>query len=240
MFYIKMADLIIRIHNYFDYVREMCRDYIMDIETADIKADMDVEVTKEDIINEYEAAEVPVSPGYCESICIYRKISSMLIKYDGFVMHAACICADDNVYAFCAKSGVGKSTHLGLWKKVYGDKVKIINGDKPIIRYIEDKFFVYGTPWCGKEGWNINARSPLHAICFLRREKVNTIERMNNQDAIRYLASQILLPRDRQELIDYFTIIDIMLRNIPCYSLGCNMEEEAAAVAYEGMRAGDL
>lgn len=236
MFYINMGDLIICIHNHFDYVKEMCRDYI--VENDSVRADMEIEVTKEDIINEYKAATVAVTPGYCESICIYRSISTMLVRHDGFIMHAACISADDKVYAFCARSGVGKSTHLGLWKEVYGDKVEIINGDKPIVRYIDGRFYVYGTPWCGKEGWNVNTRSPLHAICFLRREKVNTIERMDSAEAIRYLASQILLPRDRQEMADYLTIIDTMLRSIPCYSLGCNMDREAAVIAYEGMKDG--
>lgn len=238
MFYIKMADLIIRIHNHFDYVENMCSDYITDMEEESCAADMDIHVTREDIIKEYEASGSASAPGYCESICIYRKISSLLIKHNGFVMHAACICADGKVYAFCAKSGVGKSTHLALWKKVYGEKVKIINGDKPIVRYINGKFFVYGTPWCGKEGWNINTRGELYAICFLRRENINIIERMQNSDAVKYLASQILIPRDGKEIADYFTIIDAMLRNIPCYSLGCNMDEEAAKTAYEGMKDG--
>lgn len=235
MFYIEMAELIIRIRNRYDYVKKMCRDYIVEFPDMLPSVDMDIRVTQEDIIKECESSNIEVYPDYCESICIYRKINNLLIHHNGFVMHAACVLMDGNVYAFCAKSGVGKSTHLGLWKRVYGDRARIINGDKPIIRYKEGRFMLYGTPWCGKEGWNINTSSPLKAICFIRRDSVNTIERMSNEQAVKYLIHQILLPKDRQEIVEYLNIIDAMLTSIPCYSLGCNMDEEAARIAYEGM-----
>lgn len=45
-------------------------------------------------------ASIPCTPDYCESICIYRQISSHLIQYDAFLMHGACIEYDGNVYAF--------------------------------------------------------------------------------------------------------------------------------------------
>ena len=40
-----------------------------------------------------------------------------------------------------------------------GDRVTVINDDKPIIRKIDGEFYVYGTPWQGKEsiGKNIPA-----------------------------------------------------------------------------------
>ena len=30
-------------------------------------------------------------------------------------------------------------------------------------------------------------------------------------------------------------MIDVLLKTTPCYLLSCNMEEEAAVVAYQGM-----
>jgi hypothetical protein len=55
--------------------------------------------------------------GYLESICLYRFICLNLPQNDSFVMHAAVIEADNKAYAFTARSGTGKSTHISLWKK---------------------------------------------------------------------------------------------------------------------------
>jgi hypothetical protein len=138
-------------------------------------------------------------------------------------------------YAFAAKSGTGKSTHISLWKKVFGDTVRIINGDKPIIRYVDGKFFAYGTPWCGKEGFGVNDRVPLKALCFIDRAEENSIIRLAPEYALNRIFGQILMPEDAENLDALFSLLDDTLRNIPCYRLRCNMEPEAAAVSYEAM-----
>lgn len=62
------------------------------------------------------------------------------------MVHSSAIKYNDKCYLFSADSGVGKSTHTSLWHKVYGDKVQIINDDKPIIRLENNKLIVYGSP----------------------------------------------------------------------------------------------
>ena len=231
MFTIRIADLNICIHNHYSYVEQLCNGYL----TSDTNIDLDIEASHEEIKKEQQEASISCTPDYCESICIYRQISSHLIQYDAFLMHGACIEYDGNVYAFCAKSGTGKSTHLLLWKKLFGEKAHIINGDKPILRLHNGLFYVYGTPWCGKEGWNINTSAPLKALCFLERGMINTIEPLPDPDVMKRLGHQILMPVHQNEMIHYLDLMDQLIRQTSCYLLHCNMEEEAATVAYEGM-----
>jgi len=151
-------------------------------------------------------------------------------------MHAACIEMDGEVYVFCAKSGTGKTTHLKLWKQVYGDKARIINGDKPIIRMKNDGFTVYGTPWCGKEGYNINTSAPLKAVCFIERGVDNEIEQIKPEQVMTRLVHQILMPVNPAEMVSYLDMIDKLIKSTPVYVLKCNMNEEAAHVSYNGMK----
>ena len=235
MLCIKMADLMIEIHNHYDYVEKMCADYRVE---GGNKADLVIEVTEEAVLKEQQDASIPCSLEYCESICIYREISKKLIQYQGFLMHGACIEIEGEVYVFCAKSGTGKSTHLALWKKHFGEKARIINGDKPIIRWFpgrEKEFVVYGTPWCGKEEWNINTSGNMKAICFLERGEKNEIHPIPGKEAIKRLGHQILMPKAPHEMISFLDMIDVLLKTTPCYLLSCNMEVEAAVVAYHGM-----
>lgn len=234
MFSIRIADLTICVHNRYSFVESMCRDYV----TTDADIDFHVEVSRDDILKEQADADIPCTLDYCESICIYRAISNHLINYDAFLMHGACIEYHGNVYAFCAKSGTGKSTHLRLWQKVFGADVHIINGDKPILRLRDGKFYVYGTPWCGKEGWNMNTSAPLKALCFLERGLSNKIEPLADSQVMQRLGHQILMPKTSEQMIRYLDMMDRLISRTSCYLLYCNMEEEAAKVAYEGMKTG--
>ena len=234
MFDIKIANIHIRIDNRYEYVFRLCRGYI--VATADAP-ELYVRVEEAEIAAEMAMAEQEVTPAYAESVCVYRQICRQLPeRFQSFLMHSAVIEYEGAGYAFAAQSGTGKSTHISLWKKHFGDGVRIINGDKPILRFEGDRLYAFGTPWCGKEGWHTNASVPLKAICFLERAPVNTIRRIEAKDAIGRIFHQLLTPDDLATVNALFPLLDRMLREIPCYVLGCNISEEAAEVAYQGMK----
>ncbi|MBO5415700.1 MAG: hypothetical protein J6A83_03645 [Clostridia bacterium] len=233
MLYIKIADLKIQIDNKYNYVRGLCRDYIID-ECEDF--DLSISVSEKEIDDEIAVAEVAVSRGYAEGVCIYRNICYQLpTKFNSYLLHSALIEYEGKGYAFAAKSGTGKSTHISIWQKVFGDGVRIINGDKPIVRYIDGDFIAYGTPWCGKEGFAVNDSVPLRALCFIERSPTNSIERIPAADAVLRVFHQILTPRDAATVDALFPLLDETLKKVPCYLLKCNMDDEAAIVAYNGM-----
>ena len=233
MLYIKIADLKIKIENKYDYVRWLCKDYVID-ECEDY--DLCVSVSESMIDNEISMAEGEVSRGYAEGVCIYREICYQLpTKFNSYLLHSALIEYEGKGYAFTAKSGTGKSTHIALWQKAFGDKVRIVNGDKPIVRYKDGEFIAYGTPWCGKEGFAINGSVPLKALCFIERSATNSIEPMSASDAVLRVFHQVLTPKDTETLDALFPLLDLTLKQVPCYLLKCNMDVEAAVVAYNGM-----
>lgn len=169
---------------------------------------------------------------------VYRRICAYALAHDAFLMHCAVIEYEGRGYAFSAPSGTGKTTHIRLWRKVFGaDRVTIVNGDKPILRLIDGIVYAYGTPWCGKEGYNTNTRVPLCGLCFVTRGTENRIRPMTAEEAIPHLFSQIMVV-DSSDLARQMELADALLCSVPCYLLACNMEPEAAVVAYRGMREG--
>lgn len=247
MFKIKIADFVIEIDNKYDYIRKLCNSYVYEgnetdlsvsCTTKDILEEEKVARTDPELVEMFERLGQESSYAYLESICIYRAICLQLPQRDAFVFHAAVIEVDGNAYAFTAKSGTGKSTHIGLWKKLLGDKVKIVNGDKPIIRMIDGYFYAYGTPWCGKEGWNRNVRAKLKGIAFVERDTQNRIDVIPSADAATRIMKQILIPKDAMGAINTFELVDKMINNVNCWLLGCNISVEAAEVAYKAMSGG--
>ena len=235
MFTICIAELNIRIENKYEYVRRLCANYVID----DVEMpDMTVGVSEEQIDAEMSVAETEVTRGYAEGVCIYREICKRLpTDFGAYLFHSAVIEYNGEGFAFAAKSGTGKSTHISLWRRHFGEGVKIVNGDKPILRFGKDgRLYAYGTPWCGKEGWQRNTKAPLKGICFIERAPTNSIRQIGADEAVMLVFHQILTPSDMETVDALFPLLDRTLREVPCYILGCNISEEAAEVAYNGMR----
>ena len=143
---------------------------------------------------------------------------------------------DGKAYAFTAPSGTGKSTHCRLWLEAFPEKARIINGDKPLIRYIDGKLYAYGTPWCGKENYNVNTKAELCSICFINRGQENVIKQIDKNEAVKKIFTQLLLPETNAQTDSFFNMLAVMCDKVKFYSLQCNMDLDAALTAYEGMK----
>ena len=231
----KIADKTIEIVSLHENVHTLCKDYIYEgVPDFSVKTEQkDIDFERMHSSEEEYAASF--SDGYLETLAVYRKIAEKMLEYDTILLHGSCIAVDGKAYIFTAKSGTGKSTHVSLWKKHFGEDVRIINGDKPILRFIDGRLYAFGTPWCGKECWHTNGFVPLKAICFLERASENTIRKIEPKEAIGRIFHQLLTPEDLSTVDALFPLLDRMLREVPCYLLGCNVSEEAAEVAYKGM-----
>ncbi|MBE6538638.1 MAG: hypothetical protein E7671_04145 [Ruminococcaceae bacterium] len=234
MGFYRFADRIFEINNKYDYLDRLCADYAVEEQEPNFV----VEVSDDEIMAESEGDAAKFPPPYLESLAIYRKIAECLSAEDCMLMHAAVIEYEGKAYAFMAKSGTGKTTHISLWEKVFGDKVKVINGDKPLIRILTQggntSFIAYGTPWCGKEKKGLNKSSVLGGICILERSVENFIVPIG-AEAIPFIMGQILMKNDAEYIGRMMSFTDRLIKNVPIYRLGVNMDESAAIVARDGL-----
>ncbi len=233
----KIADLYIDIEGSCEFIYKFC----MRFRAKDYpRIDFSVRVNKEETLSELAEGVTPETANYRQLVfaelnAIYRKICAEILKYDAFMMHGALIKYEEKGYLFTAKSGVGKTTHVNLWRKVFGEEnVVIVNGDKPILRAMDGKIYAYGTPWCGKEYITTNTRVELDGVCFLERAEDNSICRISDVAALPLVLSQVMVA-DSADLGKQLELVDALLEKVPTYSLKCNMNPEAAKVAYEGM-----
>lgn len=233
MFCIKIADIPIGIDNQYPYVRNMCREFTMKNDNPAFT----VSVSEEEITEE-QAGELSYSRGYCESLCLYRKICCRLARYDAFLMHSAAVAVDGRAYVFAAPSGTGKTTHIRLWLELFGNRAQVINGDKPIFRFIDDVLYACGTPWRGKECLGNDSMCPVQGICFLEQSSGNRIKRLRLRAAevSGRLFHQLLIPKEEEEFNCFWNLLERMVAQTPFYLLECNREPEAARLAYETMR----
>lgn len=243
-FTIALAGRCISISALYESTREFCKEYL-----TEGPADFSVTVTPADITFEREKSAredevegIPIrrfSDRYLETLAVYRKIAEKMLDYDTFLFHGSAISVDGQGYLFTAKSGTGKSTHTRLWREHFGDRVVTVNDDKPLLRVTDDQVLVCGTPWDGKHRISTNICVPLKGICVLSRAKENNIKPMTVQQALPMLLQQSYRPSNPVALAKLLTLLDKMSKRTGLYDLGCNMEPEAALVAYNGMNRKD-
>lgn len=175
------------------------------------------------------------SNAYLEFIAMHRKLAEWLPNNGAFVLHSATFDVDGVGVAFAAHSGTGKTTHMNLWQELLGERMVIVNGDKPIVRFFDDEPeqpYAYGTPWNGKERLGCNMRTPLKHICFIERSETNYVEKMQKSDVIDRIFNQVYMPKDPVAVMNTMQLIDRLLSCCNLWTIHCNMDPDAADVAY--------
>ncbi len=225
MFVIRLAELNIGIENKFLYIYDMCRDYV-----TNEKPDFIVSVTDSEISREYRG--LSGDEGYFESLAIYRKIAEKVIYYNTFLLHGVVIDVEGCGVGFLAKSGMGKTTHMLLWKKLLKNKITVVNGDKPLIRVTDGKIYAYGTPWAGKEKFQTNTRTDLKNICFIERSLKNKCILLNKEEAFNRIVNQVYMPGSTDLIFSILELIYELIDKTDFYLIKCNTDISAAKVAY--------
>ncbi len=154
-----------------------------------------------------------------------------LLRHNGLMLHSSCVEKDGFAYLFSARSGTGKSTHTHLWLKNL-EGTRIINDDKPALICEAGRWYACGTPFSGKTDENINVKIPVRAIIFLHRSETNTVKRIPPIQAVSLLMEQTINPINRGLAEAMLDKVDKLLREVPVFLLGCNMNDDAAITAY--------
>lgn len=182
-----------------------------------------------------DGAETSFSERFLENNALHALIAERLATYDTLLFHGSALCMDGQAFVFTAPSGTGKSTHARLWRRVFGDRVWMINDDKPLLRLEEGGVRVYGSPWDGKHRLSRNASAPLRAILRLYRSPENRLAPMERADAFQTLLGQGFASETPDSARHILALKTRLLDSTAFYSLYCNMEPEAALCAWKGV-----
>ena len=102
----------------------------------------------------------------------------------------------------------------------------MVNGDKPILRFVNDHLFACGTPWRGKEHLGENTSVPMKAVCFLERGEEVSLRRMDAKEISQRLFKQVLVPSNPKLMGVFMNLMERFIREVPFYLYTCNMYKE--------------
>lgn len=260
-FLVRIADLTIAVQAMHDLLVQQSLDYLLPshgFEEDSGIADIAVRTCQADIDHERAIS----GPGdwddaYLETLAIFRHIAEQLPARHRLVFHGATIAYQGQGLVFTAPSGTGKTTHIRLWKRTFGDDVHIINGDKPILHVDAHHTTAYGTPWAGKEHWQRNTSVPVAGICVVTRATsrtnngadhdgipdergiLNSCTRLSPAQALPLVLAQTYMPSNPQEAGKTLDMLDVMLSTIPVYRLSCTISTAAVQASAAAMLHGN-
>lgn len=226
----KIADIIVKMSPSYEETANWYEPYLSD-DTAEPQMEL---TTSDKQIDYFVTNGIDITPPIAENMVFCDIFNRKLLKFYGTYIHSSALKFDDKVYLFSADSGVGKSTHTKKWCRLFGDRAKVINDDKPSFRIIDGKCYVYGTPFAGGTDIQLNDKGELGAIVFIERSEVNRLEKLSSMDAVRLLMSQMPKKLSKEIVADRFlSLISHIIENYPVYKLYCADNDDAVKVAYQ-------
>ena len=228
----KIADLIVEYTAKYDELKRLSEQFIYNGER---ETDITLSVTDKQLENMLSRSVEGTTIGGIENLAISSEFNRAAIKYGVMLVHSSALIYNNEAYLFSADSGVGKSTHTKLWLKAFGDKVHIMNDDKPVVRLYDDHAQAYGTPFDGGSGIALNESYPLKAIIFVERGEENSVRIPDNKEIIQKLYFQTARMVDRKTAEKMLLNIEKLLSLTKFYILTCNMDISAAYTEYNSI-----
>ena len=240
-FSVQAADIVFCVSCQHASTLRHCRDYL-----TDAPAQETIFITREDIEGERNRLLAKKNPGEAleastdealERLHLCRRIAELLPKYDRVLFHGSSLAVDGRGVLFTAKSGTGKSTHTRFWRQEFGERVRMVNDDKPFLHVGENGVTVYGTPWRGKHALGENTQAPLDAIYFVNRGEENSVQPISPRELYPLLLQQTYTPDDPNAMVKTLALVERLSRSVKLLKLYCNLDPQAAHVALDGLDA---
>ena len=231
----KIADVVFDLEPKYAYFGKRLAEFLSDGEETPEYSVVSDDASIERERKKYSLPENLPAP-LIEDLFFERRVSDYILgKKNGTLFHGSAIEYGGGAYVFTARSGTGKSTHAGLWRELLGDRVKMINDDKPIVRIIDGKPVIYGTPWKGKHGLGGNIKAPVKAICRLVQAKENSIREVSVKEFLPTFFVQCYHVGEKRKKENFLEFLDGLLTGVKLFELKCDISIAAAELSFTAM-----
>jgi hypothetical protein len=143
-------------------------------------------------------------------------LSWMLLRYAGFLLHAATVVRNGRAYVFAGRSGAGKSTVAALSPagSVWTDEISLLRRER-------SEWRAYGTPFWGEfRAAGSNRSATVEGIFGLNQATENRVEALGPAGLLRNILPNVLFfSRDAAANQRLLEILGQAVKEIPGYNL---------------------
>ncbi len=168
-------------------------------------------------------------------ISAFFSLERLLLEHRAFQLHASVIDWQGSGILFSAPSGTGKSTQADLWKTYTG--AKILNGDRAMIRRLDEGYRVYGSPYAGSSGIYTNLSAPVRAIVTLEQGSENKLLSLTPVEAFQRLYRELTVSVWDADFVEKASReLAELIGSVPVYHLVCTPDRRAVDVLCEKLK----
>ena len=161
---------------------------------------------------------------YSHNLCDLIGLETLLLKYNGLLLHSSFIRWKEKGILFSAPSGTGKSTQADLWVKYEGSE--ILNGDRVGLRYLDQHWTAFGLPLAGSSYIYRNTSASVAAIITLEQSPENKIRKLNPIEAFHRLFPETTVHHwHKYSEEKAVSLLINLISNIPVYLLKCRPDK---------------
>ncbi|MCI5146050.1 MAG: hypothetical protein D3923_11090 [Candidatus Electrothrix sp. AR3] len=159
-------------------------------------------------------------------------LTHSFLNHQGLIIHAAGGSILDKGIAFAAPSGTGKSTLSQLL--LAHSSNRLFSEERLIIRFVNDTWKIWGTPWQGSGNIARNASTPLSALLFLRQAQQTKITPLSPSTGLHQLLKVVSIPWYSKEWTNKgLTVCEALVQKIPMFELAFRPDQSAVQAVQE-------
>jgi len=158
-----------------------------------------------------------------------RLYANWLAKWGDLVLHAAGTAVDGKGYCFAGSSGAGKSTLIASLAQ--NPSATVLGEDQVILRYLDGRFWIYGTPWHVNPDLCSPLGVPLEKLFFLNRDASQPLAAVAPSDGVTRVLQTAFIPYYRPEAVS--AILDhlaLLAETVPFYTLAYQLGDDPLAL----------
>lgn len=141
-----------------------------------------------------------------------------LAGFGDLILHASAVVVDGKGYCFSGPAHIGKSTLVESLQRNHD--LTVLGEDQVILRFLDGRFWVFGTPWhenptmCSAQG------VPLEKLFFLERCPDSVVKPLKPVDGMARILQNAFIPYYRQDLLPgILDRLELLSSEVPFFSL---------------------
>ena len=224
-----IADFIVEIEPKFEYLNNLCKPFLY---IGDRVADFSAIPSEANLNSLYKRMADGSALEQAEELATASLFNREIISHGAMLVHSSVLVYDNKAYLFTADSGVGKSTHTRMWLDKFGEKVHILNDDKPVVKIKNGVPLCCGTPFDGGSKIANNKTVPIGAIIFIERSDTNFMTIPDTKEIVQRLYTSTVKYVNKEDGMCLLSNFDNLISHTKFFVLHCNTDKSAVDVAY--------
>ncbi|MCI5207290.1 MAG: hypothetical protein D3910_00495 [Candidatus Electrothrix sp. ATG2] len=174
-----------------------------------------------------------VEQGLCYKLAADQfLLQHSFVNHQGLMIHASGGSVQGKGMVFAGTSGMGKSTLSELLCS--SPKSQLFSDERLVIRFADERWNVWGTPWQSTGNIARNETAPLSALIFLRQAEKTKITALTPSQGLHRLLQVVSIPWYSEEWTNKgLAVCEPLVQEIPMFELAFRPDQTAVEAVEE-------